>query len=343
MLAFMRAHRKLEAIIAALLLVFAGVAATMSVTSASGSAKPSIVVAATFTLSGPNSPSGQEGLKSLQLYFNALNQAGGINGRQIKLQVYDDKGDPATALQLAHTVAASQALFVFGQLYSYLGVAPSQVYKAAHVPAITAFASRNDLTIDNPYYFRMYSTIATEAGGGAAYAHGILGFRQATVIHDADTGYSVPQGATFARTFSQLGGRVMASLTVDSTSSASMQRTLQQATHSLAHIAHPGIIFLAMLASPAVPTIVALRRAGVTAPILTTDDPSSGNFATDFAAYPEEQRQVGYFTNGIYTPSNVFYDSAPDAAQAFAATYRQTVWRSARPRPGRRTTRRRRY
>ncbi len=324
MLAFIRARRKVEAISAVLLLVFAGVAATLSAASTTASARPPIVVAATLTLTGPNSPAGQEALRSLRLYFTSLNQDGGIDGRPIDLQVYDDKGDPATALQIAHTVAASRALFVFGQLYSYLGVAPSRVYRAAQVPAITAYASRNDLTIDNPYYFRMYSTIATEAGGGAAYAHGILGFQQATVIHDADSGYSVPQGATFASTFSRLGGKVVASLGVDSTNSATLQRTLRQVTQSLAHITHPGIIFLAMLAPPAVPTIVALRRAGITAPILTTDDPSSGNFEADFAAYPEEQRQVGYFTNGIYTPSNVFYDSAPDAAQAFAATYRQT-------------------
>lgn len=320
MFAFARARRKLEASIAVLLLVFALLVVTSPVTSVWGSSKPPITLAATLTLSGPNAAQAMEERNGLQLSIDAVNRAGGIDGRRITLQIYDDRDDPATAVQVAHQVAASRALFVFGNYYSNVALAPGAVYKQAGLPAITTGVSNNLLTIGNPYYFRLRSTISTQASTIATYVRQILGTGQATIVHASDTAYGVPQATTFAQTFNQAGGHIVRSLSLD-TSPATLQEAASRVAAQVKQLPHPGIIFLAMLEAPMRVTVVALRRAGVTAPIITTDIAGSPEFATGFAGYPEEQRDPGYFTANLYTASPLIYDSAPDAAQTFATAY----------------------
>lgn len=58
-------------------------------------------VAATFANSGVEKPNGQGLFQGAQACFNAINRAGGINGRQIELVMADDEFNPAKAKENA--------------------------------------------------------------------------------------------------------------------------------------------------------------------------------------------------------------------------------------------------
>ena len=60
-----------------------------------------IVVGASLPLSGPNAAAGQEGLAVLNAYFESINQAGGIEGRSLRLNALDDAFNPQKAAENA--------------------------------------------------------------------------------------------------------------------------------------------------------------------------------------------------------------------------------------------------
>lgn len=279
-------------------------------------------LAISTALSGPQEEAGQEALRGVQLYLNAVNRAGGVNGHTLNLLVFDDKADPGTAVQVARQVVASPALLMLGPLYSNIALPTNPIYKDAHLPVISASVSNDSITSNNPFFFRLGTTTTEEASTSATYALKILGFHTASVVYTDDTAYGIPTAKGFTSAFTSGGGVVQSlRLAVDP---VQHQQTLHTIVTTLAHESGPRLIFLAMLDTDARQVIVALRRQGITTPLMSTDSPGSDSFAASFSSYPEERSQPGYFTNGLYASSPLLYDSAPAAVQAFAAQYQRT-------------------
>jgi branched-chain amino acid transport system substrate-binding protein len=69
-----------------------GVSAVVAAPAFSQSGPP-IRIGAVLSVTGPASFLGDPEDKTLRLYVNRINQAGGLNGRPIQLIVYDDGGD----------------------------------------------------------------------------------------------------------------------------------------------------------------------------------------------------------------------------------------------------------
>ncbi|HEU5382324.1 MAG TPA: ABC transporter substrate-binding protein [Ktedonobacteraceae bacterium] len=281
-------------------------------------------LAISTALSGPQEEAGQEALQGVRLYLNSINRAGGVNGHPLNLLVFNDRANPTTAVQVAHQVVASPALLLLGPLYNTVALPTNPIYKNAHLPAISASVSNDSITSSNPFFFRLGTTTTEEASTSATYVLKILGFHTASIVYTDDTGYGIPTAKGFASTFSR-GGGVVQSLRL-AEDPAQRQQTLHTIVTTLAHESGPRMIFLAMLVldTDARQVIVALRRQGITTPLMSTDSPGSDSFAAAFSSYPEERSQPGYFTDGLYASSPLLYDSAPAAVQSFAAQYQQT-------------------
>lgn len=279
-------------------------------------------LAISTALSGPQEEAGQEALQGVQLYLNAVNRAGGINGHRLNLLVFNDRADPTTAVQVAHQVVASPALLMLGPLYSNVALPTNPIYKNAHLPAISASVSNDSITNSNPFFFRLGTTTTEEASTSATYVLKILGFHTASVVYTDDTAYGIPTAQGFTSTFTS-GRGVVQSLRL-AEDPAQRQQTLNTIVTTLAHESRPRMIFLAMLDTEARQVIAVLRRKGITTPLMSTDSPGSDSFAASFSSYPEERSQPGYFTDGLYASSPLLCDSAPAAVQSFAAQYQQT-------------------
>lgn len=305
-----------------MIVLIIGLIGTYSVNRLQGNTQTPYTLALSTALSGPQAEAGQDALQGVQLYLNSVNQAGGVNGHPLHLLIFNDKDDPTTAQQVARQAIADSSLLVLGPLYSNVALPTSAIYKDAHIPVISASVSNDSITSNNPFFFRLGTTTTQEASISATYAFQILGFRKASIVYTDDAAYGMPTAKSFASTFTGDGG-VVQTFTL-AQAPAQRQQSLDATIAALAHNPQPGIIFLAMLDTDARQVIVALRRHGITAPLMGTDSPGSDSFAASFASYPEERNQPGYFTNGLYASSPLLYDSAPADVQSFATLYQQT-------------------
>jgi hypothetical protein len=81
--------------------------------------------------------------------------------------------------------------------------------------------------------------------------------------------------------------------------------------------------------------LIALRRAGLSPPLIGGDALGDEEFAASFADEPEELGEPGFFTNGLYAAAPLIYDAIGGDALEFARLYQQTYgawpsWRAAK-------------
>jgi branched-chain amino acid transport system substrate-binding protein len=282
-----------------------------------------IVVPVQVPLSGDAAGQGREVVNAVSLYFKQVNQAGGINGRQLRVQAYDDALDNDRARENAQTIVDSDALAVLGHLNSSTSTAASPVYRAGKIVAITGAATADGLTTDNPYYFRTVFNNSEEGASMAAYAHEVLGLQRATVIY-SDEPYGQSLKPAFEQAFTKAGGTVSPALVYDidpSRTSASVNAIVA----SLSANPAPGAIFLAVTSDSADhDIIVAARRAGLNLQFLGGDSTGGDTFPVRFQADPEDKQKPGYFTEGMYAGTAILFDSANNDAQTFAENYQRT-------------------
>jgi branched-chain amino acid transport system substrate-binding protein len=324
---FMRKHRPLIIVglpILVFVVVFLGVSSCVLSSQARTPLKLAMVTTATSsTPSQEEAREGLESLRSVQLYIQTVNQAGGVNGHPLQLQIFDDKYNPKTARQVAQQIVDSPSLLVLGPVYSRMVPHDPPIYKDA-IPLLTGTVSADRLTRENSSAFRLRTNITSQGNMSATYARQILGSSTATIVYTNDPDYGRPTAEAFKKPFAEQGGKISPQdlpLPLNFTPSE-----LDALVSTLAHDPNPGIIYVAALEGPTRDVIVALRRHGIKAPIFCTTASGHNYFAKYFAShlndYPEERQQPGYFTDGVYAPAPVIFDSAPDQAQTFATQYR---------------------
>jgi len=80
-------------------------------------------VAVVGPMSGKDSEGGQAMLDGVKLYVAEINRLGGINGRKLKVLVYDDQNNVDIARKRAQEIARdSNALIVIGHYYSSISL-----------------------------------------------------------------------------------------------------------------------------------------------------------------------------------------------------------------------------
>ncbi len=282
---------------------------------------PVIPIAVAVPLSGTGAANGQEIVQSIQLYTDAVNREGGINGHPVKLLVFDDKGSPDAAKQVAEEVVKTPALVLLGHGSSDASIAAGEIYQTHHLPAITGTANNEKVTADRPYYFRMVYTNSTMGSVSSIYAQQILGFKTASIIYDKESSNERSQSEVIKSVFGAKG-TIKNLWALDSNNK---QQSIQQIVQELAAEKDPGIVFLTLTKQDvAEDLLVTLRRKGLKTPLLGDQGLSRESFAKRFEKYPEETKNPGFFTNGMYVPSPILFDSAGVDAQDFAAAYQKT-------------------
>src|SRR5262249_22245723 len=114
-----------------------------------------IHIAFASSLSGAVASEGAESLAAAQLYVDEVNRAGGVDGRDIVLDPYDDRSSAKGASENVQAIADGPALAVLGHMISPFSLAAAGGYKAARIPALTSQSVADELTIGNDWYFRL--------------------------------------------------------------------------------------------------------------------------------------------------------------------------------------------
>ncbi len=135
-----------------------------------GSDSDEIVIAVAQPLSGPVSAQGNAVAEGAKIAAEEINDAGGIDGKDIKLVIEDDANDPATCVSVAQRFATKvQPAAVMGGWGSSCTLAMQPVLERAKVPLLVETSSSDLVTSTedegqgSDYTFRISPTSSMEA------------------------------------------------------------------------------------------------------------------------------------------------------------------------------------
>ena len=284
-----------------------------------------ICIAAHNTLSGPSSPAGLEAVEAMQLYVDETNRRGGVRGRRIELVRLDDQGNADIARANVPVIANSSCLAVLGHRLSTTSLAAGPGYKAAGIPALTGSTHVDELTTDNPWYFRAQNTSSMQGRSIAEYLN---------IIWEAPFVHLVTSDARFDRSF--LRGFAAAygvtSFRVwDFNADPALRAdSVDRMAAAMAQAPEKGIIIIGTGEDSLPDVLKAVRRHDMATLVIASAGAGYEEFLHRFDTEPEEKRRPGFFSHNLYAVAPLIFDSAGAEAQAFGTAYLKKTGR----RPG---------
>ena len=112
-----------------------------------------IKIALVDAQSGQLSSLGKWEHKGAKLAVDEWNKAGGINGRKIQLDVFDDQGDPTVGTNIARKIASQKYIAMLGTAESAVTIAMAPTLRQAEIPNIASGQSPGMVALKSPYLF----------------------------------------------------------------------------------------------------------------------------------------------------------------------------------------------
>lgn len=151
-----------------------------------------------------------------QLYIDQLNEQGGINGKQIEVIAYDNKGDSAEAVTAFNKLVDEGITAFIGDVLTGNTIAVVAEANPINMPMITASATAAEVTYNkdtNTVYSNVFRTCYIDPFQGekmAQYAAEVLGAKSAAIICQTGNDYSGGLADAFRQKCAELGVAVVA-------------------------------------------------------------------------------------------------------------------------------------
>ena len=173
-----------------------------------------IKVGINYELSGAVATYGDASVKGIEMAFDEINAAGGINGKQVETIKYDTKSEPAEATTLA------TKLMTQDKVVTVIGPATSGSFKATipvanqnKIPVVSGSATAEDVTVSNgkvqEYAFRTCFSDSFQGTAMASFATDNLGAKSAVIIKDTSSDYAKGLAENFSSKFESEGGTIV--------------------------------------------------------------------------------------------------------------------------------------
>ena len=190
--------------------------------SSNGSAANSdtITLGSVTTNSGTAAAYGEAEVAGFKLAVDEINAKGGINGKKVKLESMDDKGDATEASNAFNKLAGDNSVLgVVGPTISSTTAAVAPLADQSKLPAI-APAATSDSIETGGYMFRTCFKDSYQGEVAARFAAENLKVKKVAVLYGTGDPYSSGVGEAFAKAAEKLGLEV-----VDKESSSSADDT----------------------------------------------------------------------------------------------------------------------
>lgn len=169
-----------------------------------GAAAGPIKIAVVDAQSGAESDLGQFEWRGVSLAVNQANAAGGVDGRKIRLTLYDDQGDPTVGTELARKIASAGDVAMFGTAESAVTVAMAPILKSEHIPNITSGQSTQLTDLKSPYLFLNGPTGLTYDSTLAKFLVTTKGYKKIAMLTNNDS-YGAGEDSSFSSSLKALG------------------------------------------------------------------------------------------------------------------------------------------
>ncbi len=145
-----------------------------------------IKIALYAPITGNNAQYGLTYQKTIQALAEKINEEGGVNGREVVVDVYDDKADQKEALNIANLIVSDpDVVGVVGSQTSSPTLAAAPIFEKAGIPMISPNASHGDITPVGKHIFSI-SCLADFEGGQSAAKMAIDGLQKVAILYSND-------------------------------------------------------------------------------------------------------------------------------------------------------------
>jgi branched-chain amino acid transport system substrate-binding protein len=274
----------------------------------SSSAKGSgpIKIALVDAQSGQLSSLGAWELKGARLAVGEWNKAGGVNGRQIQLDVFDDQGDPTTGTSLARKIGSEGYLAMIGTAESAVTIAMAPTLQQQGIPNITSGQSPGLVAVKSPFLFLNGPTSTTYDETLAKYIVDQKGIKSIALISNNGS-YGKGEHDSFTKALAKRGVTPVADqvVTSDQKDFSAALTTIRQRK--------PQLIFLGAEEVESGLIVKQARDLGITVPFAGAAPQGTPVFGNTGGATNIE---------GTIVSSPYLSNDVSDASRKFAAAYK---------------------
>lgn len=168
-------------------------------------------------LTGRHYNLGLSGRNGVELAVDEINRKGGVNGKQIKLIVKDDRQEPEAALSADRELIAEGVKIIIGHMTSAMTKAVLPELGSQDVLIISPTTSSSEFAGKDDNFIMLYPTTRIGAEHMARYAAGKLGLKKVTVVYDlSNKSYSETWATFFKAAFEGLNSSVPSMITFTS-------------------------------------------------------------------------------------------------------------------------------
>jgi branched-chain amino acid transport system substrate-binding protein len=238
------------------------------------------------------------------LAADEINKAGGVNGRQIELVLFDDLCQPAEAVMAGHRIATDESIFaVIGHVCSSCTFATQQVFEDAKLTHITPSSTNPDVCNRGfKYQFRSITNDALQGPLMARHAIETLGLKKVAIIYGSED-YARGLFESTEPAIPELGGELVAVETFtpgDKDFSAQLTKIAEAAPEALLYFGHyaEGALVTKQRIAAGMEDVVVIQPGGSQQPgfIEIAGDAAEGVyilvFYDPFSPTPENQKFV---------------------------------------------------
>lgn len=168
-------------------LLFLLLAGIMAATAAPALARDTIKIGLMCPLTGSWAAEGKDMKQIVELLADEVNVLGGLLGKEVKIVIGDDGGDPRTAAMAAQRMATRDVAAVIGTYGSSVTEASQNIYASANIIQVANGSTAVRLTEKGlPYFFR---TCPRDDEQGRVAVKTLLdeGYENIAILHDNTT------------------------------------------------------------------------------------------------------------------------------------------------------------
>ena len=283
------------------------------------SSKEPIYIAMAIPKTGSSMSAGQSHIQGVQLYIDQQNKKGGINGRKIILDIFDDQNKAEKAKEAANNIINSEKpyLAIIGHNHTECSIAGGELYKTAQIPVITPSSTDPRVTYNNDWYFSTIFNNTLQGQFLATYVKKVLDYKKVTVIYE-DNNYGQYLATTFKTRAKKIGLNVQYFKGIQA---ATLDEDIESIIKKLKRIKNKGAIYLPTHAKVGADLVHYIRMAGIKNTIIGPTSFDTKTFRNKFLDFPEEKINNGYYTDGIYVAAPLLFDIADKDVQEFSKEY----------------------
>jgi branched-chain amino acid transport system substrate-binding protein len=161
-------------------------------------------------LTGQMAFGGQLELEGVQMAYKEMPT---VLGKKVELFVVDNKSDKVEAANaVKRLIEKEKVVAIIGTYGSSLAMAGGEVAEKAKVPMVGTSCTNPLVTQGKKFSFRVCFIDPFQGAGAATYAYKDLKLKTAALLIDISNDYSVGLASFFTKSFTKLGGQIVANL-----------------------------------------------------------------------------------------------------------------------------------